>query len=78
MNREQQKSIISLARLDDWQNFTSYVESAMKGIGVNAMLIDPNDSITLARMQGSYQAFANILSLEESAHNMNKQEDNDE
>ncbi len=78
MNREQQNAIISLARLDDWKHLMSYVGAAVQGMENSVMSMDPSDAINIARIQGARQSLVNILQLEDAAHDMNKQEDNDE
>ena len=78
MTSEQKNAIISLSRLDDWKHLMSYVGEAVHGMEASAMMIDPTDSVSLARIQGMRQSLVNILQLEESAHELNKREDNDE
>lgn len=78
MNREQQNAIISLARQDDWKHLMSYVSDAVHGMEASVMMMDPNDAINIARIQGARQSLVNILGLEDAAHDMNKPEDNDE
>lgn len=78
MTSEQKNAIISLSRLPDWKHLMAYVGEAVMGMENSAMSMDPTDSVNIARIQGARQALVNILQLEESAHELNKQEDNDE
>jgi len=78
VTREQKNAIISLSRLDDWKHLMSYVAEAVHGMEASVMAMDPTDSVNIARIQGARQSLVNILQLEESAHELNKQEDNDE
>jgi hypothetical protein len=78
VNREQQNAIISLSRLPDWKPLMEYIAMAVHELEVNAMMLDPNDSVSLARIQGARQSLVNVLGLEESAHDMNKKEEDNE
>lgn len=78
MTREQQNAIISLSRLDDWKHLMSYVAEAVHALESSVMSMDPTDSVNIARIQGARQSLINILQLEESAHELNKQEDTNE
>lgn len=56
----------------------SYIGGAVHELETSVMLMDPTDSVNIARIQGARQSLVNVLTLEESAHELNKQEDDNE
>ena len=55
-----------------------YIYDGIRELETKAMMIDPSDSASLARIQGARQSLVKVLGLEESAHELNKVQTEDD